>query len=286
MHVALALLRGLGRLPLPLLRLLGVLLGTVLFVLAGQRRRVALTNLRLCFPQWSIARRYGVVWQHVVVMMQSLLDRGWLWYAPRSLLERRVRWRDLEYFEQARAQGLVILLAPHFVSMDAGGTRVGMDWHAACMYSRQKSPVFDAAVLAGRARFNAPVLLTRQDGVRGIVRTILQGTLFHYSPDMDLGARDAVFVPFFGVPAATVTAPARLAKLCKARIVPCVTRMTWWGYEVRLYPAWENYPSGDAEADATRMNQFIEQRILEMCPQYLWTHKRFKTRPAGEAKPY
>ncbi|TAK92346.1 MAG: lipid A biosynthesis acyltransferase [Burkholderiaceae bacterium] len=286
MRFGLGVLRGLGRLPLPVVRLLGILLGVLLFLVAGERRRVALTNLRLCFPARPTLQRIWLACRHVIAMTQSLLDRGWLWYAPPTVVARRVRWRDLQYYEAAAAQGPVILLAPHFVGLDAGGMRVGMSWHVVSMYSRQKNPVFDAAIVAGRSRFNAPVLLSRQDGVRGAVRALKQGLPFYYLPDMDFGARDAEFVPFFGVPAATVTAPSRLAKVTGARIVPCVSRMTWWGYEVRLYPAWDNYPSEDVVADTTRMNRFIEALVLEMPAQYLWTHKRFKTRPAGEAKPY
>jgi KDO2-lipid IV(A) lauroyltransferase len=286
MKFALWCLRWIGRWPLWLSRGFGVLIGTLLFALAHARRRVALTNLRLCFPQMSAGRRLILVWQHVIVLTQSLLDRGWLWYAPRAVVERQVQWIGFEHFEQAAAQGPVILLAPHFVGLDAGGMRVGMHGRAISMYSRQKNPLFDAAVLAGRSRFNAPVLLSRLDGVRGALRGLKQGLPFYYLPDMDFGARDAVFVPFFGVPAATVTAPSRLAKLTGARIVPCVSRLTRHGYEVQVYPAWENYPSDDPLADTARMNRFIEQRVLEMCPQYLWTHKRFKTRPPGEAKPY
>lgn len=286
MKFALRCLRWMGSWPLFLLRAVGVLLGTLLFVVAHERRRVALINLRWCFPDMSRARRIYIVWQHIVVLTQSLLDRGWLWYAPREVIERRVRWVGFEHYEQAAAQAPLILLAPHFVGLDAGGVRVSMIKHAASMYSKQKNPVFDAAVIAARSRFNAPLLLSRQDGVRGALRALKQGLSFYYLPDLDFGARDAAFVPFFGVPAATVTAPSRLARLAGARVVPCVSRMTAWGYEIRLYPAWENFPTEDAVADTARMNQFIEQRVLEMLPQYLWTHKRFKTRPPGVAKPY
>lgn len=286
MKFALWCLRWVGTWPLFLLRAFGVLLGTLLFLLAHERRRVALINLRWCFPGMGAARRVLTVWQHVVVLTQSLLDRGWLWYAPRELIEQRVRWVGLEHHEKASAEAPLILLAPHFVGLDAGGVRVSMIKHVVSMYSKQKNPVFDAAVMAARSRFNAPLLLSRQDGVRGALRALKQGRSFYYLPDLDFGARDAAFVPFFGVPAATVTAPSRLAKLSGARVVPCVSRMTSWGYEIRMYPAWENFPTEDAVADTARMNQFIEQRVLEMLPQYLWTHKRFKTRPPGQAKPY
>ena len=119
-----------------------------------------------------------------------------------------------------------------------------------------------------------------------------RGLSFYYLPDMDFGARDAAFVPFFGVNAATITAPARLARITHARVVPCVTRMTPDGYEARFYPRGTRSPIADDDTPATlaraarRMNAFIEERVLEMPAQYLWTHKRFKTRPPGEEKFY
>jgi KDO2-lipid IV(A) lauroyltransferase len=186
----------------------------------------------------------------------------------------------------------VIILAPHFVGLDAGGIRFSMLMHAISMYSHQKNKVLDAAILQARSRFNKPILLSRQDGMRPAVRAMRRGLSFYYLPDMDFGARDAAFVPFFGVDAATITAPARLARITKARVVPCVTRMTKDGYEARWYPAWDDFPDADDDSPATlaraarRMNAFIEERIAEMPEQYLWTHKRFKTRPGGEGKFY
>jgi KDO2-lipid IV(A) lauroyltransferase len=130
------------------------------------------------------------------------------------------------------------------------------------------------------------VLLSRQDGIRASLRALKEGLPFYYLPDMDFGRRDAVFVPFFGVKTATITAPARLAKIAGALIVPCVTRMTADGYDVQLYPAWEDFPGDDLIAATSRMNTFIEDRVREMPEQYLWTHKRFKTRPPREASFY
>jgi KDO2-lipid IV(A) lauroyltransferase len=158
-----------------------------------------------------------------------------------------------------------------------------LTWRIVSIYSNQKNPDFNEAVLRGRSRFNDPVLLSRQDGVRGALKALREGLPFYYLPDMDFGARDAIFVPFFGVPAATVTAAARLAKLSDALVVPCVTRLTARGYEVQLYPAWEDFPGASIATATERVNAFIEARVREMPEQYLWTHKRFKTRPPGEA---
>jgi Kdo2-lipid IVA lauroyltransferase/acyltransferase len=180
----------------------------------------------------------------------------------------------------------VILLAPHFCGIDAGGIRFQLESGFASMYANQKSRLLTEVMTAGRSRFNGARMFVRNDGLRPAIRAILNGVPFYFLPDMDLGPRDAVFVPFFGVPAATVTSVARLARLTGAVVIPLVTQMTESGYVARFYPAWIDYPGDDIEAATLRMNQFIEQRVDEMPAQYLWSHKRFKTRPPGAASVY
>ena len=288
----LAVLRALGRLPLPVTRALGAVLGTILYGVAAQRRRVARVNIRACFPTMSQPERRRLARAHFRAFAQALLDRGLIWWGDRARIERHVRWVDLHHFEEAAAIGPVIVLAPHFVGLDAGGIRFSMLMHAISMYSHQKNRVLDETILAARSRFNKPILLSRQDGMRPAIRAMRRGLSFYYLPDMDFGPRDAAFVPFFGVSAATITAPARLARITKARVVPCITRMTPDGYEARFYPAWTDFPDGDDDSAPTlaraarRMNEFIEDRVREMPAQYLWTHKRFKTRPGGEGRFY
>jgi KDO2-lipid IV(A) lauroyltransferase len=156
------------------------------------------------------------------------------------------------------------------------------------IYSRQKNAAFDEILMRGRMRFGQSTLFARQEGIRPMIKSLRSGEPFYYLPDMDLGARDSVFAPFFGVPAATITALSRIARLAGAVVVPCVTRQlpAGRGYVVRLYPAWDNFPSGDLHADARQMNAFIEERVREMPEQYYWLHKRFKTRPPGEKSLY
>jgi KDO2-lipid IV(A) lauroyltransferase len=154
------------------------------------------------------------------------------------------------------------------------------------MYSEQKNKVFDQALRRARKRFNNATLITRQQGLRPVLKALKEKRPFYYLPDMDFGAKDAVFVDFFGIKTATVTAMSRLCGITGAKVVPLVTRQTPDGYEARFYPAWDNYPSGDAHADARRLNAFLEERISEMPDQYFWVHKRFKTRPPGEPSFY
>jgi KDO2-lipid IV(A) lauroyltransferase len=182
----------------------------------------------------------------------------------------------------------VIWLAPHFVGLDMGGVRLTTEYPLVSMYSRQKNPLVDRLLLHSRTRFGNSPMASRQDGLKPVVREMKKGLPFYYLPDMDFGARDAVFVPFFGVPAATITAMSRLAKITGAAVVPCVTRQLpgGEGYVATFHPAWQDFPSGDVEADTRRMNAFIETEVLRMPEQYFWLHKRFKTRPPGEKRVY
>lgn len=272
-------------LPLPLLRLLGRGLGLVLFVLARSRRQVALVNLHLCFPLLEEHDVRRLARRHFIAFAQAFLDRTLGWWASPTRLRKLIRLQGEEYLHDPGGRP-TILLAPHFIGLDAGGTMMTMLTPLVSVYSNQKNPVFNRVLLAGRLRFNHPLLLSRQDGMRKVVKALKGGYPFYYLPDMDFGARDAVFVPFFGVPAATITGISRLARLTGARVVPCITRQTPDGYEVELHPPWDNYPGENVEADTRFMNRFIEHQILRMPEQYFWLHKRFKTRPPGEQRYY
>jgi KDO2-lipid IV(A) lauroyltransferase len=274
-------------LPLPLQAALGDALGGLLALLPGKRRHVAATNLALCFPDAPEALRRRWLRQTFQASVRALLEHGVLWWGSEARLRRLIR---IDNPEAALGDGKrpVIWLAPHFVGLDMGGVRLTMDHHIASMYAPARNPVSDRFIRRGRTRFSDIVLISRREGLKATLQAIKSGLPFYYLPDQDHGRRNAVFVPFFGVSAATVSALPRLAKLTDAQIVPAVTRQLPWGrgYAVRFYPPWENYPSGDLEADVACMNAFIEDRIREMPPQYLWLHRRFKTRPAGEAALY
>jgi|SoiMethySBSTD1v2_1073268.scaffolds.fasta_scaffold752090_2 Kdo2-lipid IVA lauroyltransferase/acyltransferase len=284
-HVALALMYLLHYLPLALLAPIGRALGLVGYALARERRRVGLTNLRLCFPALSETERRRLVRRHFQAFARAVLERSILWWSSKERILRIVRIEGLEHW-QAVAHSPVIWLVPHFVGLDMAGSRLAAEWRAASMYSHQKNATLDAVLYKGRTRFVMPRLVSRQEGIRSVVRVIREGLPFYYLPDMDFGPRDSVFVPFFGVPTATITGLSRVARVARAVVVPLVTRQLpgGKGYVIQFYPAWTDFPTGDDEADARRMNAFIEERVLEMPEQYHWLHKRFKTRPPG-AKP-
>lgn len=275
-------------LPLSAQAVLGNMLGSLLFRFAGRRRRVGEINLQLCFPDWSNARRTQVLRDHFRCAARAALEHGVLWWSPVARVKRLVRFEGLDHLQGLIGQP-VIVLAPHFVGLDMGGVRFTAEFAPiVSMYSRMKNPHFDRLMLHARTRFGGSKMFSRHDGVRPLVREVRHGLPLYYLPDQDFGAKDALFVPFFGVYAATVTALPRIARVAGARVVPCVTRQLpgGQGYLTRFYPAWDNFPSDDVEADTRRMNAFIEDRVLEMPEQYFWLHKRFKTRPPGEPRLY
>lgn len=274
-------------LPLQVLVPLGAMFGMVLYGFGRERRRVCLSNLAHCFPDMGEAQRTALARRHFRAVGRSILERSLLWWSSRERLERLIELKGQEHLPRD-AGVAVILLAPHFVALDAGWTRLSCMLDMISIYANQKNPVMTRALLRGRMRFGTQRLFSRQDGVREALRALRIGALLYYLPDLDYGARNAIFSPFFGVPAATVTALPRLARLANAPVVPCVTRLLPGaaGYELRCYPAWADFPSGDVAADTRRMNEFIENRVRETPEQYFWTHKRFKTRPPGEARWY
>ncbi len=288
-RVGMALLWLLHWLPLPVLARVGEGLGLLLWAAARHRRHVVRVNLRLCFPERDERARERMVRAHFRVLGRSLIERGLLWWAGRDRLERLIRIQGKEHVDALLAAGRpVVLLAPHFVGLDVGGAAIAMNYDGVSIYARQKNPVVDHWLHHGRSRFGDQLLLSRQDGARATVKAMKAGRPFYYLPDMDYGRKDSIFVPFFGVPAATITGLSRLARLAGAAVVPCVTRMLpgGAGYVLELGEAWDDFPTRDADADTARMNAWIESVVRTMPEQYYWVHRRFKTRPEGEPRPY
>ena len=279
-------MRLLALLPLGVVRLLGRWLGALLFALAASRRRVALVNLRLCFPQWSEAQVHAAARETFVHFAQAWLDRGWLWNSPPAVLRRRLALRGA--VEELEGDRPLVIFAPHFVGLDAGWTALTSQSRRAftTIYSNQVDEVLDAWILAGRQRFGQPRLFGRDDGLKPVVQALRAGQPLYLLPDMNITRQESVFVPFYGVPTATLTSLSRFASLGRARVVPVITRMTDAGYDVEVLPAWQDFPSGDLTADAATMNRLLQTYIDTMPTQYYWVHKRFKVRPAGEPGVY
>lgn len=286
MNPLILLMRLLAYLPLPLLRALGSALGMVLYLGAKRRRAIVQANLAACFPHWGAAQQNALARRHFRLFAQSLLDRAWLWHAPVAVLRRRIR------FDGALAEldnpAPLVFLAPHMVGLDVGGVVLTQLQHitTACIYVPLTNAWAEQWMVQGRNRSGNVHSIARKDGPQPVLRGLRNGIRLHLSPDMDFGAEGALWVPFYGVPAATVPALSRFAKLGRARVCTLVSRLVPDGYEVRLSAAWADFPSEDLQADTLRMNQSIELAIDADPAQYYWVHKRFKTRPPGAPSVY
>lgn len=281
-------------LPLPVLGRIGNGIGFLLFYIMTPRRKIALINLRLAMPEMSEAERRKVALAHFQAYSRSVLDRGILWWASEKRLRRLIRIETSAGMPPGEVPVALltgkptIMLCPHFVCLDVGGASIAMEASASSMYAPQKNAVFDEQLRAGRARFKPVKLFTRNDGIKPILRAMKEHLPYFMLPDMDFGEKDAEFVPFFGIPAATLTATARIAAAAGAQVVPVIATFlpNYQGWRVKFYPVWENYPGTDMVAATRRMNEFIEERVREAPAEYFWTHKRFKTRPNGEPSFY
>ena len=262
------------------------LLADVFWFFARPHRHVTLTNLRLCFPQMAERERIRIGRNSFRNMLRAALDHSILWHANRAEIERYVRIEGEQHLTNPANRPLIII-APHFFGLDAGGVRISILMQLASIYSRQKNSVWDDWLLKARQRFNEPILIQRQNlNMRKVVRVLEEGVPFYYLPDTDLGPTNSIFVPFFGVAAATIPMVSRLARLTDAKVIMAVTEMTRDGYIVHIDAPWSDFPGASVEADTARMNRELERWILRRPDQYLWSHKRFKTRPPGEGRVY
>jgi len=285
----LALLWLLSRLPLPVLALKGRALGRLTWWLAHGRRAVALRNLELCLPELPAAQRQAIAREHFALVGRGLLEHGLSWYASRERLMRLIHVEgDVKLAE--RSARPVMWLVPHFVGLDVASLAVQLfqSRPVVSVYQPQSNAAFDEAILRGRTRFGHGRLFSRFESARALMRSVREGHGFFNLPDMDFGERDAAFVPFFGIPAATLLAPSRLARALDMVVQPVVAQVLprGQGYRVRFLEPLAGFPTDDAYADTVLMNQWIEQEVRRMPEQYLWVHKRFKTRPPGEPSLY
>ena len=274
-------MRLLARLPLAWVRALGWVLGWFLYFVIVPRRRVVQANLALCFPQWTARQRRALAVRVFVYIAQSWLDRGWLWHGKDEVTRQRLQLTGA--VGELDGSQPTVIFAPHFVGMDAGWTALTqqVQRNFTGIYTGQSNKVLDAWILTGRQRYRSGRPFGRADGVKAIVASLRSGAPLYLLPDMNFGPEESIFVPFYGVAAATVPSLSRFARLGRAKVVPVITRLTRDGYEVRVLPAWPDFPSDDPRADTALMNQRLQGYIDSMPEQYYWVHKRFKTRPAG-----
>ena len=285
-HPGVLFMRLIAPLPLGWIRALGTVVGWVLYLLAVPRRRVVMTNLALCFPQHPLAERRRWARECFAYFAQAWFDRSWLWNAKPEVVRQRLRLQGA--VQELQGSEPTVIFAPHFFGLDAAGTAINqqMGRSMVSIYTPQRNQAVDRWLHDGRRRFGNLQLFYRDQGVKGIVAALREGALLYLLSDMNFGPEESIFVPFYGVQAATVPSLPRFARLGRAKVVPVTARLTPQGYDIEVHAAWKDYPSSDVQADTAYMNRWLEGVINTMPPQYYWVHKRFKTRPPGEPSVY
>lgn len=278
----------LQQLPRPAVRALARGLGRLIPVVGRRSREIAARNLELCFPELSEAERAQRLKAHYRYLAQVVLDYGMLWFGRPGQHAARIRVDGLEHYERLRAAGTpVIILAPHSLALDYGGLRLSQMHDGISFAKPLQNPVLEWVNHRSRTRYSGDIF-AREQGLRPAMRQLRKGRFFYYLPDEDLGADSAVFVDFFGVPKATLTALGRLARMSRAVVLPS---FSWYDaardqYVMRLWPPLEGFPSGDDAADARAMNAAVERAIRQAPAQYMWSMRLFRTRPEGEPRLY
>ncbi|MBA4289556.1 MAG: lipid A biosynthesis lauroyl acyltransferase [Pseudomonas sp.] len=285
--LGLGLLWLIAQLPYKVLLVLGRGLGSVMYRLARSRRKIAARNLALCFPQMPAAEREALLKENFASTGITFFEMAMAWWWPAERLRRLGTVEGIEHLQQAQAQGEgVILMALHFTTLEIGGAFLALEQGMYGMYRPHKNPLFDYVQRRGREQRLLGAI--ERDEVRGMLKLLRAGGIVWYAPDQDYGAQRSLFVPLFGVQAATVTATSKFARMGRARVIPFTQQRlpNGQGYSVVVHPALDNFPTDDEAADCLRINQWVEHAISQCPEQYLWAHRRFKTRPEGEPKLY
>ncbi|WP_312680309.1 lipid A biosynthesis lauroyl acyltransferase [Stutzerimonas nitrititolerans] len=277
------------QLPYRVLLALGWVLGKAMYHLAGSRRRIARRNLELCFPDLSDAERERLLKENFASNGIALFEMAMSWWWPQARLQRLAHIEGLEHLRQAQAEGQgVILMALHFTTLEIGAALLGQRHTIDGMYREHKNPVFDFVQRRGRERHNRDATAIEREDVRAMLKVLRAGRAIWYAPDQDYGRKQSLFVPLFGILAATVTATSKFARLGRARVVPFTQQRLadGSGYRLVIHPPLENFPGESDEADCLRINRWVEEAVSLNPEQYLWAHRRFKTRPEGEPSLY
>ncbi|WP_434677579.1 lipid A biosynthesis lauroyl acyltransferase [Pseudomonas sp. R1-18] len=277
------------QLPFRVLLVLGAGLGRVMYWLAADRKYIASRNLELCFPELTEAQRTRLLKENFASTGIAFFEMAMSWWWSRQRLAKLARIEGLEHLQDAQAKGEgVILMAIHFTTLEIGAALLGQQHTIDGMYREHRNPLFDFVQRRGRERHNFDSLAVEREDVRGMLKLLRAGRAIWYAPDQDYGAKQSIFVPLFGIPAATVTATSKFARLGRARVVPFTQQRLadGSGYRLVIHPPLEDFPGESDEVDCLRINQWVERAITECPAQYLWAHRRFKSRPPGEPRLY
>ncbi|MBD8612761.1 lipid A biosynthesis lauroyl acyltransferase [Pseudomonas putida] len=277
------------QLPYRALLQLGRWLGLGMYRVASERRRVAARNLQLCFPQMPPVERKRLLKENFASTGIAFFEMAMSWWWPQARLAKLAHIEGLEHLQAAQRDGEgAILMALHFTTLEIGAALLGQRHTIDGMYREHRNALFDFVQRQGRERHNPDSLAVEREDVRGMIKLLRKGRAIWYAPDQDYGAKQSIFVPLFGIEAATVTATTHFARLGKARVIPFTQRRLedGSGYRLVLHPPLPGFPGESEAADALRINQWVEQAVTECPEQYLWAHRRFKSRPAGAPKLY
>jgi len=280
--LAIFLLRIIALLPFKVKILAGTGFGKISYRLLKRRRHITSTNIALCFPQKSAAEQEQLVKEIFIANGIGFFEIAWAWWADAESIRPRLTVEGLELLQQASADSGVLLVGGHFTHLDLAGLMVNLVADIDAIYRKNNDPVFEYVITKGRKRVFKNVL--ERSNMREIVRKLRDGRVVWYSPDQDHGIKNSVFAPFFGVPAATVTATAKLMRMGKANPVFVAHRRDPLTnqYTVTFSLPDPAFPTGDDVTDATIINSMLEDAIKKQPDQYMWVHRRFKTRPKGE----
>ena len=287
-RLGIALLKFLAILPYGFVARMGDGLGWLLYQIPSRRRRIVHINLKLCFPDWSDEKREDIAQKHFRHAIRSYVERSVQWFGSLEKLEKLVQ-VDSEVDLTDPDMPPTLLLGLHFVGIEAGSVFINHALQRQCgaLYQPLKNQELDEIAKQARGRFGAD-MASRADSARVVLRWLKERKPVMLGADMDYGVRNSTFVPFFGIPTCTLTAVGRFAKVGRAQVLPFIGEVlpNYKGYRLKVFKPWDNYPSGDDDIDARRMNAFLEEQIPRIVEQYYWVHKRFKTRPEGEPSFY
>ena len=262
-------------------------IGRAFMHVGRQRRHIAETNLKLCFPELNAAEQRQLLRRTFEAQGMGLMETTAAWLMPPRRLLPRVELQGLEAVQEAQRQGRpVLLLGGHYTTLDISGTLLGHFLPFDVIFRRQKNPVINHMMERGRQKYLQGGRTLSQKDMREVYRSLAEKRVLWYPPDQDYGAKHSVFAPFFGVPAAVIKAPTRMAKKYRAAVFACWSHRTPDAcYQLHIAPL-EGFSADDYEVDARVINEALEHAIRQYPEQYMWVHRRFKSRPPGLPKVY
>jgi len=267
---------------------LGRSIGKLIYTKNQKRRHIVLTNIKIAFPKLNGIAQQNLAKQHLQWYGCALVDYSLLLFASKRRLSKLVEIKGTEHIDKAiKNQQSVMILLAHSVMLEFAPIALGLKYNCYGSYKSAKNPLMDWIIAKGRCRY-VKFVVSREQGLRRLIRELIPNQLLIFLPDEDLGKKNAVFAPFFGKQKATLTTPARIAKLGKAIALPCFTYYDQHSkkYKVIIAPPIKNYPSKNTKTNATTLNQQLETLIQQQPAQYMWLMKWYRTRPEGENKIY